>query len=56
MSWIFLSLNTYEHHVRKGFLSECVPVMISGMGGPGAPHHFEITRREHFGILPAWKP
>ena len=24
--------------------------MLSGIGGPGAPHHFEISRREDLGL------
>lgn len=35
--------------LRKGFLAQAVPVMLQGVGGPGAPHHFEFTRRECFG-------
>ena len=38
---------------RKGFLAAAVPVMLQGVGGPGAPHQFEFTRREMFGISPA---
>lgn len=36
---------------RRGFLSEAVPVMLQGIGGPGAPHHFEFRRRSSMGIL-----
>lgn len=36
---------------RKGFLVEAVPVMLTGIGGPGAPHHFEFQRRESLGVL-----
>ncbi|CAK9000170.1 unnamed protein product [Durusdinium trenchii] len=35
---------------RKGFLSESAPVMLTGVGGPGAPHHYEFQRRESLGI------
>lgn len=31
------------------FLAAAVPVMLGGIGGPGAPHHFEISRREDLG-------
>ncbi len=37
--------------VRKGFLVEAVPIMLTGTGGPGAPHHFEFQRREALGFL-----
>lgn len=30
---------------RKGFLSQGVPVNLRGIGGPGAPHCFELDRR-----------
>ena len=36
-------------HTRKEFLSGACPIMLSGIGGPGAPHHFEISRRENLG-------
>lgn len=34
---------------RKEFLSLAVPVTIQGMGGPGAPHQFDVSRREDLG-------
>ena len=38
----------------KERFSGAVPVMLSGIGGPGAPHHFEISRREDLGPF-HWK-
>ncbi|CAK9045691.1 FO synthase subunit 1 [Durusdinium trenchii] len=38
-------------HGRKGFLSEAVPVALSGIAGPGAPHVFQFDRRESLGCL-----
>ena len=31
--------------LRKGYLSESVPIHMSGIGGPGAPHSFIFSRR-----------
>lgn len=51
--------------LRKGFCAASVPVMLSGIGGPGAPHYFEFQRRENFGceamrfskfVLPLFSP
>ena len=36
---------------RKEFLSLAVPAQLTGMGGPGAPHQFDVTRREELGAL-----
>ena len=36
---------------RKEFLAGAVPVTLQGIGGPGAPHHFEFSRREDLGSL-----
>ena len=36
---------------RKGYLAGCVPVMLQGIGGPGAPHHFEFRKRSCLGFL-----
>ena len=38
-------------HPRKGFLSEGVPVMLKGLAGPGAPHVFEMSRRESMSLI-----
>lgn len=35
---------------RKGYLAEGVPVMMTGIGGPGAPHQFTFERRETLGL------
>ncbi len=35
---------------RKGYLAEGVPVMLTGIGGPGAPHQFTFERRETLGF------
>ena len=39
--------------LRKGFLSEGVPVAVQGIAGPGAPHVFLFERRENTSVLPA---
>ena len=36
--------------LRRDFLAGAVPVTLQGMGGPGAPHHFEFIRRESLGL------
>ena len=38
---------------RKEFLSLAVPATLTGMGGPGAPHQFDVSRREDLGSLAA---
>ena len=37
------------YFLRRDFLSGACPVAIQGMGGPGAPHHYEFCRREALG-------
>ena len=32
-------------------MAGAVPVLLKGMGGPGAPHRFELSRRENLGAL-----
>lgn len=32
-------------------MTEAVPVALTGIGGPGAPHHFEFVRRETLGFI-----
>ena len=46
---IFQSISPATPLLRKEFLSGAVPVMLQGMGGPGAPHQFDINRREDLG-------
>ncbi|CAK9015960.1 unnamed protein product [Durusdinium trenchii] len=38
-----------QHRPWKEFLSLAVPVTTQGMGGPGAPHQFDVSRREDLG-------
>ena len=42
---------TCNFPLRKGFLSEGVPITIRGIAGPGAPHLFEFHRRESLSSL-----
>lgn len=37
--------------LRSGFHRAAIPVHMVGLGGPGAPHHFEILRRGDAGAL-----
>lgn len=50
-SIVFFGFAQSLQSLRKGFLSEGVPVAIRGITGPGAPHLFEFDRRES---LSAW--
>ena len=36
--------------VRSGFHRAAVPIHLSGIGGPGAPHRFEFLRRSDSGL------
>ncbi|CAL1165648.1 unnamed protein product [Cladocopium goreaui] len=38
-----------QHRPWRDFLAGAVPVMLQGIGGPGAPHFFGISRREDLG-------
>ena len=37
--------------LRKGFLAEAIPVNLVGIGGPGAPHVFELSLRNSLGAM-----
>ena len=34
---------------RSGFHRAAIPIHLAGIGGPGAPHRFEFTRRSDSG-------
>ena len=36
--------------LRKSFLTTAVPVRLTGIGGPGAPHVFHLERRANLGF------
>lgn len=42
-----------EDLLRNGYHSQAVPIHLTGIGGPGAPHHFEFVRRCDSGTLKA---
>ena len=42
---------TSNRSLRRGFLAEAVPIMLQGIGGPGAPHYFEFQKKLALGSL-----
>ena len=34
-----------KQFLRKGFLAEAIPISLRGIGGPGAPHVFDLSLR-----------
>ena len=47
--WLAISAADQFDLLRRDFLAGAVPVMLQGIGGPGAPHFFGISRREDLG-------
>ena len=44
-------LTQTQTHLRKGYLAESIPIFVSGLNGPAAPHTFEFLKREDLGNL-----